>query len=36
MLRSYDIVKQYLKIAHPKNKFKFINVSKFMAKAQIS
>jgi len=25
-----DLVKQYLKIAHPKNKFKFINVSKFI------
>lgn len=27
-----DLVKQYLKIAHPKNKFKFINVSKYLGK----
>ena len=27
-----DLVKQYLNIAHPKNKFKFVNVSKYKGK----
>lgn len=27
-----DLVKQYLNIAHPKNKFKFVNVSKYTGK----